>query len=48
MSVYQAAVVRQVLFEEQRGYGAEYVPERIFELREAITNLDDAISQIVE
>ena len=48
MDVFSAAAVRQVLFEAQRGYGAEYVPERIFELREAITNLDDAISQIVE
>jgi hypothetical protein len=48
MSVRSAAAVRQVLFEAQKGYGSEYVPERVFELREVITDLDDAISQVLE
>ena len=48
MSVRSAAAVRQVLFESQKGYGTEYVPERVFEIREVITDLDDAISQVLE
>ena len=48
MSVRTAAAVRQVLFEAQKGYGKEYVPERISELREVITDIDDSISQVVE
>jgi len=48
MSVRSAAAVRQVLFEAQRGYSYDHVPERIFELREVITDLDDAISAVVE
>jgi len=48
MSVRAAAAVRQVLFEAQKGYGTEYVPERVFEIREVITDLDDAISEQVE
>ena len=48
MPLRSAAAVRQVLFESQKGYGTEYVPERVFEIREVITDLDDAISQEVE
>lgn len=49
MSTYQAAVVRQVLFEAQKGYTyGTSAPERVFEIREVITDLDDAISQVVE
>ena len=48
MSIRSAAAVREVLFEAQKGYGSEYVPERVFELREVITDLDDAISQVLE
>ena len=48
MSVRAAAAVRQVLFEAQKGYGTEYVPERVFEIREVITDLDDAISKELE
>lgn len=44
-----AAAVRQVLFEAQKGYTTgTAVPQRIFELREVITDLDDAISQVVD
>lgn len=49
LSTYQAAVVRQVLFEAQKGYTyGPNAPERVFEIREVITDLDDAITQVVE
>ena len=50
MDVRSAAAVRQVLFEAQKGYTTdiETTPIRIFELREVIADLDDAISQVVE
>jgi hypothetical protein len=48
MPVRAAAAVRQVLFESQKGYGTEYVPDRVFEIREVITDLDDAITQVLE
>jgi hypothetical protein len=45
MSTHAAAAVRQVLFEAQKGYTYDVtsVPPRIFEMREVITDLDDAI-----
>lgn len=50
LDVRSAAAVRQVLFEAQKGYtiDIETTPIRIFELREVIADLDDAISQVVE
>ena len=49
MSVRAAAAVRQVLFEAQKGYTTgPSSPERVFEIREVITDLDDAISAVVE
>lgn len=50
MDVRAAAAVRQVLYESQKGYTTDVVsvPPRIFEIREVITNLDDAIGQVVE
>ena len=49
MSVYQAAAVRQVLFESQKGYSySDTCPPRVFELREVIVDLDDAISSVIE
>jgi len=50
MNIRAAAAVRQVLFDAQKGYTSDVVstPTRIFELREVINNLDDAISQMVE
>lgn len=50
MDVRAAAAVRQVLFESQKGYTTDVVsvPPRIFEIREVIADLDDAISQVVE
>lgn len=50
MDVHSAAEVRQILFEAQKGYtyDAPSVPTRIFNIREVITDLDDAISKLVE
>ena len=49
MDARQAAAVRQVLFESQKGYTyGPACPERIFEIREVVTDLDDAISAVVE
>ena len=47
--VRAAAAVRQVLFDAQKGYTTgPSVPERVFEIREVITDLDDAITSVVE
>ena len=49
MPVRSAAAVRQVLFDAQKGYTySDACPQRVFEIREAITNLDDSISSVVE
>lgn len=50
MDVRSAAAVRQILFDSQRGYTIDIntVPPRIFDIREVIADLDDAISQAVE
>ena len=49
MSVYQAAAVRQVLFDSQKNYTyGDACPPRVFEIREVITDLDDAISSVIE
>ena len=49
MSVRAAAAVRQVLFDAQKGYSTDVTcPERVFEIREVIADLDDAISSVVE
>ena len=48
LDVRAAAAVRQVLFEAQRGYGLEYIPERIVDIRSVIQTLDDSISVVVE
>lgn len=50
LDVRSAAAVRQVLFEAQKGYTRDIntTPTRIFELREVIADLDDAIGSVVE
>ena len=49
LSTYQAAVVRQVLFEAQKGYAyGSTAPERVFEIREVVTDLDDAIEEALK
>ena len=47
VDVRTAAVVRQVLFEAQRGYGLEYTPERIVDIRSVIQDLDDNIGSVL-
>jgi hypothetical protein len=47
MDVRAAAAVRQVLFESQKGYGLEYVPERIVDIRSVIQDLDDNIGSVL-
>ena len=47
LDVRAAAAVRQILFEAQRGYSYEHVPERITELRSVILELDSGIGAIV-
>jgi hypothetical protein len=49
IDIRAAAAVRQILFEAQKGYTTDVitVPPRIFEVREVIADLDDAISQVI-
>jgi hypothetical protein len=47
MDVRSAAAVRQVLFESQKDYGLEYVPERILDIRSVIEDIDASISEVV-
>jgi hypothetical protein len=42
-----AAAVRQVLFEAQRGYSYEHVPERITDIRIVIQDIDDGIGAVL-
>ena len=50
LDVRSAAAIRQVLFDAQKGYtnDIDTTPVRIFEIREVIADLDDAISRVVE
>ena len=50
IDVRSAAAVRQILFESQKGYTYDEVsvPPRILDIRVVISNLDDAISKVVE
>lgn len=47
MPLRTAAAVRQVLYKEQESYtkNLECEPERIFEIREVIADLDDALER---
>jgi hypothetical protein len=49
MDVRSVAAVRQVLFDCQKGYTTDtsIVPERINEIREVITNLDQSIEEVI-
>lgn len=47
MNARTAAAVRQVLFESQRGYSYEYVPERVAEVRTVIQDIDIGLAEIV-
>jgi hypothetical protein len=43
MDVRTAAAVRQVLFDSQRGYSYDHVPERITDIRAVIQEIDTGI-----
>ena len=45
MDVRCAAAVRQVLFESQRGYSYEHVPERITDIRAVIQDIDNVLEK---
>ena len=47
MDVRSAAAVRQILFEHQKGYSYEHVPERINDIRSVIQDLDEKIGEVV-
>lgn len=47
MDVRTAAVVRQVLFDAQKGYGLEHTPERVIDIRSVIQDLDDNIGAVL-
>ena len=47
MDARSAAAVRQVLFEAQRGYSYEHVPERITDIRTVIQDIDDGIGVVL-
>ena len=49
MPIRSAAAVRQALFESQKGYtDGPACPERVLEIRQVISDLDSAISSVVE
>jgi len=48
LTVRQAAEIRHILFEAQRGYSLEFVPERINDIRDVIKLIDDEIGKVVE
>jgi len=49
MSLQEAAVVLGALVESQKGYtGGPSIPDRIFHIREVITNLDAAMEDSVK
>jgi len=47
MDVRTAAAVRQVLFDAQRGYSYEHVPERVVEVRSVIQSIDTELGEVV-
>ena len=47
LDVRAAAAVRQVLFDAQKGYGLEYTPERIIDIRSVIQDIDDNIGSVL-
>ena len=46
--IRSAAAVRQVLFEAQRGYGTDFVPERIEEIRQVIVDIDKSLESALD
>jgi hypothetical protein len=48
LDVRQAAAVRQILFEHQKGYSYEFPSERINDVRDVIRNLDTQIESTLQ
>ena len=50
MDVRCAAAVRQILFENQKGYtyNETSVPPRILDIRKVIADLDDNIGEVID
>lgn len=48
LDVRQAAAVRQILFEHQKGYSYEFPSERINDIRDVIRNLDTQIESTLQ
>jgi hypothetical protein len=50
MDARQAAAVRQILFDAQRGYtyDEQSIPPRIADVRSVIQSLDDSIGAVLE
>jgi len=47
LDVRAAAAVRQVLFEAQRGYSYEHVPERVSDIRTVIRDIDADLGAVL-
>lgn len=48
MELRAAAAIRQILFEHQKGYSYEFVPERVVDIRKAIQEIDTQIEKQVK
>ena len=48
MDPRSAAAVRQVLFEAQKGYSYDHVPQRITDIRDVVQSIDDSIRSVLE
>ena len=47
MDVRSAAIIRQVLFDHQKGHSYQFPSERINDIRAVIRELDDEIGAVV-
>ena len=47
LTTQQAAEIRQILYEHQKGYSYEFVPERITTVRSVIQEIDDSIGAVL-
>lgn len=50
MSVYQAAAIRESLFQDTKGYTYDVtcVPERVVQIREGIVSIDNQLEEILK
>ena len=47
LTAQQAAEIRQILYEHQKGYSYEFTPERITTVRSVIQEIDDSIGAVL-